>query len=353
MSNPHTVLPSVLGSREPGPVFYRPPTARRATLSLMTLVVMALVAGVLVGCTSHPGPLNGALSRAALPTPTPSATLPAGPVPIPVPHGRGPGGSITTTWTSAVALTFDDGPDPTYTPILLNMLETAKIHATFCLVGFRVRDHPDLVRRIVADGDTICNHTWQHRYDLSTLSDPQIRHDLGETNAAILRAAPDAKIAYFRAPGGFFDPRLVGVAASMGMESIYWAVDPRDWDFTHFGRGATMVHHILSTIESQVRPGSIILSHDLAKPDTMTAYRTLIPWLMARFTLIPLPVPVPESEPNSASQSEPLGTPSPQQSDPLADGAPPDEAPPSPDLPGDAPGTQTRLVNPNRLTYAV
>jgi peptidoglycan/xylan/chitin deacetylase (PgdA/CDA1 family) len=249
-----------------------------------------------------------------------------------------------------VALTFDDGPDPIYTPILLNMLETAKIHATFCLVGFRVRDHPDLVRRIVADGDTICNHSWQHRYDLSTLSDPAIRYDLGETNAAILRAAPDAKIAYFRAPGGFFDPRLVGVAASMGMQSIYWAVDPRDWDFAHFGHGATLVAHIVSTIESQVRPGSIILSHDLGKPDTMTAYRTLIPWLMARYTLIPLPVPPIESPGPGPSDG---GVPTPQASDPLADGPSHQPLLSTLGVLGDTPDTQTRLVNRNGLPYAV
>jgi peptidoglycan/xylan/chitin deacetylase (PgdA/CDA1 family) len=65
------------------------------------------------------------------------------------------------------------------------------------------------------------------------------------------------------------------------MGSLYWSVDPRDWDNSTYGTGPSMVNHVVSTVESQVRPGSIILSHDRKEhPDTITAYRTLIPWLL-------------------------------------------------------------------------
>jgi peptidoglycan/xylan/chitin deacetylase (PgdA/CDA1 family) len=73
------------------------------------------------------------------------------------------------------------------------------------------------------------------------------------------------------------------------MKSIYWALDPRDWDKSTFGTGAPMVRHIINAVEGTVRPGAIVLSHDNDKPDTVTAYRTLLPWLKARFTLIALP----------------------------------------------------------------
>lgn len=237
-------------------------------------------------------------------SPTPSASPSVSPTPsasptvtktVPVTRsqqtGHGPAGSLLSTGSAGVALTFDDGPDPTYTPKILDLLKKYGIHATFCLVGFRARDYPDLVRRIVAEGHTICNHSWQHLLDLASTSrtDAYILNDLRTTNNYIDKAVPGYKVKYFRAPGGNFTPRLVNLAKSLGMTSIYWAVDPNDWNFAKYGHGSSMVNHIISNIESNTRPGSIILSHDLAKPDTITAYKTLIPWLKARFTLIPLP----------------------------------------------------------------
>jgi peptidoglycan/xylan/chitin deacetylase (PgdA/CDA1 family) len=194
-----------------------------------------------------------------------------------------------------VALTFDDGPDPINTPKLLDMLAQCGVKATFCLVGFRARDRPDLVRRIVAEGHTVCNHSWQHLIDLAadTRTDEYIKHDLQATNNAILKAAPDAKIRYFRAPGGNFTPRLVQIAKDLGMTSIYWSLDPRDWEKSVYGTGSAMVNHIISAVEAGVRPGAIVLSHDNGKPDTITAYRTLLPWLKARFHLIALPTDSP------------------------------------------------------------
>jgi peptidoglycan-N-acetylglucosamine deacetylase len=100
---------------------------------------------------------------------------------------------------------------------------------------------------------------------------------------------PDAKVAYFRAPGGNFTPALVSVARGLGMKPIYWKVDPFDWDAAHFGSGQFMVNHIVTVVERDTVPGAIILSHDNKHPDTIAAYRILVPWLMARFKLIALP----------------------------------------------------------------
>lgn len=204
-------------------------------------------------------------------------------------NGTGPAGSILKTGSAGVALTFDDGPDPINTPKILDLLKQCGVKATFCLVGFRAKAHPALVQRIAAEGHTLCNHSWQHRFDIGKWTEPGIRSDLQMTIDAIHAAVPGAPVKYFRAPGGNFTDRLVAVASDMGMSSIYWHVDPRDWDNSKYGHGTAMVNHIISSVESNVRPGSIVLSHDNGKPDTITAYRTLLPWLKARFTLIGLP----------------------------------------------------------------
>ncbi|GHJ49529.1 hypothetical protein Cs7R123_68710 [Catellatospora sp. TT07R-123] len=240
-------------------------------------------------------------TRGPSPKPTQSTTPAGGPISCtgkatlnrPQATGTGPAGSILRTGTDAVALTFDDGPDPINTPKILDMLKQCGVKATFCLVGFRARDRPDLVRRIYAEGHTLCNHSWQHLTDLGKRTHKAIVDDLTGTNKAIHAIVPDAKIAYFRAPGGNFTAEMVQIAKDLGMASIYWHVDPRDWDSSAFGKGSKMVNHVISAVEGNVRPGSIILSHDNGKPDTITAYRTLLPWLAARFDLIALPVDAP------------------------------------------------------------
>jgi peptidoglycan-N-acetylglucosamine deacetylase len=228
-------------------------------------------------------------SRTVTATPSPTKTVVIQPARTNVATGKGPAGSIRVTGNSTVALTFDDGPDPTYTPMILNLLRKYRIKATFCVVGFRARDHPDLIKKIAAGGHTICNHSWQHLFDLGTHSDAEILRDLRATNNAITKAVPGIKIKYFRAPGGNFNTRLVKLAASLGMKSIYWAVDTRDWEYSTYGHGSSMVSHIIWAVKYYTQPGSIVLSHDLGKPDTVTAYATLLPWLKARYKLVALP----------------------------------------------------------------
>jgi len=203
-------------------------------------------------------------------------------------QGSEPGGSRMTTGSRAVALTFDDGPDPAETPKILRLLAQQHVHATFCLVGKNVAKFPALVRQIVAGGNTVCNHTWSHDLKLGKKPAAQIKADMQRTNAAIRAAAPNAKIKYFRAPGGNFTPAIVSIAKQMGMGSLYWKVDPRDWDHP---KGETHAQHrsrVISKVEHNTRPGAIVLSHDYAQPDTIAAYHTLVPWLKKRYKLAAL-----------------------------------------------------------------
>ena len=224
------------------------------------------------------------------------STVPSAPAsssPAPAKAGRprfdGPANSATKTGSAAVALTFDDGPDPVQTPKILDLLAERHVHATFCLVGLNVVAHPDLVRRIVAEGHTLCNHTWQHSLTLGKQQPAVIRADLQRTNDAIRAAAPGASIKYMRAPGGNFTPDFVKVAADLGMTSIYWQVDPRDWDHPAGESDAAHRAKVMSAIKTHVHKGSIVLSHDFGQPDTIVAYQALIPWLQQRYQLIALP----------------------------------------------------------------
>ncbi|MEU4558853.1 polysaccharide deacetylase family protein [Actinoplanes sp. NPDC023936] len=204
------------------------------------------------------------------------------------PRTNGPARSITTTGRDGVALTFDDGPDPTYTPQLLDMLAKAKVKATFCVVGTQVKRHPELVKAIVKAGHSLCNHSWNHDLKLGKKPPAKIKADLERTNAAIRAVVPDAKIRYMRAPGGNFTPKLVKVSRKLGMESLYWHVDPRDWEHPKGESHGDHRKKVIRIVQKHTRKDSVILSHDYAQPDTIAAYRTLLPWLRQRFKLIAL-----------------------------------------------------------------
>jgi peptidoglycan/xylan/chitin deacetylase (PgdA/CDA1 family) len=205
-----------------------------------------------------------------------------------VPTGRrggGPAESVRRTGSATVALTFDDGPDPVQTPKLLALLREHRVKATFCLVGQQAAAHPDLVREIAADGHALCNHSWNHSFTLGRQKSAAIRTDLEKTNAAIRAAVPDADIAYFRAPGGNFTDRLVGITDEFGMTPLYWEVDPRDWEQPTDETDAEHVDRVVNTVQTQVRRGSIVLSHDYNQPNTIAAYEILLPRLAEKFTL--------------------------------------------------------------------
>ncbi|UWP78745.1 polysaccharide deacetylase family protein [Dactylosporangium fulvum] len=294
---------------------------RRTALALRIMAVVALLGST--ACddnrvsqrASQPAPTAPA-SSAAVASPGPSATRspsaptspssgPASPKPSssgvartaedgfvvrPPGSGHGPAATELFTGGTAVALTFDDGPDPVNTPAILKVLRDNGVKATFCMVGFRVRNHPELVRQIAADGHTLCNHSWQHLINLAKKDPAYIDWDLRHTNEMIRAAVgADVPIKYFRAPGGNFTPELVAKARELGMASIYWDVDPRDWDHKPDADHAAHIQRVIREVKQHVREGSIVLSHDNGQPDTIVAYRTLVPWLKRYFTLEALP----------------------------------------------------------------
>ncbi len=292
----------------------------------LALLLAVLASGVLAGCarpaapraasahweapaSTAPGTSPGsATPGAGAPSsaPAPSATRakpgakPTTPPPAPTTAagrtgGRpaltdpGPAGSVRGTGSDGVALTFDDGPDPKNTMDLLDLLKEQGVKATFCVVGFRARDHPEVIRRIVAEGHTICNHSWQHLEHLSERDDGYLSWDLQSTNDAIHAAAPGAKIEYFRAPYGNFTPRLIQFAGRLNLKPIFWDVDDECYTTAKYGVGPAMTNHMTSIVQRDTRPGSIILSHENLKPHTVSTYRTLLPWLKAHFRLIVMP----------------------------------------------------------------
>src|SRR3984893_7270322 len=172
-----------------------------------------------------------------------------------------------------IAMTFDDGPSAENTPRLLEILKQRNIKATFFLIGQNAAANPDIVRRILADGHEIGNHSWTHP-QLSKLSDDRVTVEINKTQDAIKEASGFTPT-ILRPPYGAITARQrEWVESQFGLSIILWSVDPFDWKRP----GASV---ITQRILSQARPGSIILSHDIHK-QTVDAMPATLDGLLAK-----------------------------------------------------------------------
>jgi len=126
-----------------------------------------------------------------------------------------------------VALTFDDGPDPEHTPVVLDELRRLGVVATFFLVGRRAQAHPQLVRRIVDEGHALGSHSYSHP-DPWTVS---LRHLVGEyrQGRARVESAAERRVALFRPPKGFVSGGGAAAMLAARVRPWLWTIDPGDW----------------------------------------------------------------------------------------------------------------------------
>lgn len=169
-----------------------------------------------------------------------------------------------------VYLTFDDGPNPRYTPQVLALLKRHKARATFFMIGSSARSNPALVRRVKAEGHAVANHTYTHPW-LTRIPASAVRSQLRRTDAVI------GATKCMRPPGGFVNNSVRAVARREGKRIVMWTVDPADWSRP----GAKA---IASRVLNRTRSGSIVVMHDGggSRVQTVAALSTLLPRLRAK-----------------------------------------------------------------------
>lgn len=175
--------------------------------------------------------------------------------------------------TPHLALTFDDGPHGTLTPRLLDLLAERKVKATFYVIGRNVEAHPDIARRIVAEGHEIANHTWSHPA-LSGLPSARVAEELRRTHDTVLEVT-GCRMTNLRPPYGAFNDKVRQVAFDgHGYDTIMWSVDPLDWKYRNSAR-------ITRELVSGAAPGAVLLCHDI-HPTTVGAMPETIGQLQSR-----------------------------------------------------------------------
>ena len=149
-----------------------------------------------------------------------------------------------------IALTFDDGPNARYTPMLLDGLKKRNIRASFFLIGENIEGNEDILLQMRKDGHLIGNHTWDH-VQLDKIPAEKARLEIEKTNNRIYEAS-GIYPSYVRPPFGAW---IKDMELSVTMLPVFWDVDTLDWQSKN-------IDSILSIAQKQIHDGSIILMHD-------------------------------------------------------------------------------------------
>lgn len=171
-----------------------------------------------------------------------------------------------------VALTFDDGPHPTQTPKVLDVLKEKKIPATFFCIGDKIAGNEEILRRMMNEGHHIGNHSFSHTWRFPLLSRSAMLIDLKQCEYA-LEEATRQTTNWFRPPFGVTNPTVANAVKKLNYQTIGWNIRTLDTQ-------TPSAEKIIARIKKQLKPGSIILLHD-RMPDSEQLLKKILDLLEA------------------------------------------------------------------------
>ncbi len=192
---------------------------------------------------------------------------------------RGPAGM------ESIALTFDDGPSPSSTPILLDLLDRHSLQATFFVVGEKAAKYPHLITDILARGHSIGNHSWNHDYFLMLRRQKNLQRDIHNTQEILKGSGIQPLV--FRPPVGISSPRLWKALKEEGLITVTYSCRA-------FDRGNRNIQNLGGKILKHLQPGDIVMLHDLAphKKNQLNYWQKELDCLFSTLTLDFNPVPL-------------------------------------------------------------
>lgn len=159
--------------------------------------------------------------------------------------------------TNEILFTFDDGPNPEYTPKILAILKANNIKAIFFLIGKEVEKHPEIVKQIVAEGHVIGNHSYSHSNSFGFFSTKKVKEDLSKAQLAIQKII-GVPPKLFRPPVGVTNPNIAKAIKELKFKTIGWNLRTLD-------TVTTDKQKLINKISTNLKPGSIVLFHDTQK----------------------------------------------------------------------------------------
>ena len=174
-----------------------------------------------------------------------------------------------------IALTFDDGPHPRYTPEILGILDEYSIKATFFVIGINVKNYPNQFKMVLENGHEVGNHTYSHKV-LKNIPSNEVEKEITDTENQISELT-EYKISLLRPPCGLYDEALKKIAEEKQSKIVLWAIDTLDWAHTSTDK-------MVKNVVKNVKDGDIILFHDYVSGEynTPEALRVIIPILLEK-----------------------------------------------------------------------
>lgn len=175
-----------------------------------------------------------------------------------------------------VLLSFDDGPDPEITPLILDILEEYHAKAIFFVIGKQAEQSPLLMKEINRRGHLIGNHSYGHSNFFDIFSVERMITEVEKTNEIITKTI-ETKVSFFRPPFGVTNPRIAKMLKKTGMKSVAWS-------FRSYDGGGRSKDLIINKLKNEIRGGEILLFHD-NRIQTPEVLKEALPWLSERFEL--------------------------------------------------------------------
>lgn len=203
----------------------------------------------------------------------------------------------------AIALTFDDGPVPEWTPQILDILKKNNIKATFFMLGRNLQNNPELGKKVVAEGHAVANHTWHHWYH--KMDAVTAAKEIDDTTALIYKVT-GVKTSIFRPPGGFLNNGVVDYAKKKNYFIAMWSADSIDYN-------RPAVDKLVKNVLINARPGGMVLMHDAGgdRSSTVKALPIIINNLKKQgyqFVTVPELLEMEENQPGTGAIAKKHGT---------------------------------------------
>ncbi len=163
---------------------------------------------------------------------------------------------VGDTSRRVVYLTFDNGYENGYTIPILDTLRNNQVKASFFVTESYINKNPDIIKRMVADGHAVCNHTSTHP-SMPDISDSQIENEIRKTEESFQRVTGTRMAPYLRPPSGEYSERTLAVTQKLGYSTVFWSMAFKDWDVNNQPGADYSYNHVMTN----VHPGALILLH--------------------------------------------------------------------------------------------
>ena len=183
-----------------------------------------------------------------------------------------------------IYLTFDAGYENGCTEQILDVLKKHQVPAAFFLVGSYIRQHPDLVRRMEAEGHTVGNHT-MHHYDMSKISDPDaFRKELEDLEAIYQEVVGKPMEKFYRPPQGIYSEENLKQAQALGYKTVFWSLAYVDWK-----QDSQPSHEAaFGKLIPRIHPGAVVLLHSTSKTNAEILDELLTRWEALGYRFAPI-----------------------------------------------------------------